>query len=76
VVFAVALQTLKLVAIAVVLVRKPTGSVTALLAGVLRGDLLNRDSIRFGFIFGICLNTTVRPLLEFLVVADPLADIL
>jgi len=75
VIFALALETAKLVAIAVLLMRETTVNVTTPLTRVLWGGFLNRDTVLGSFVLGVFLNTPERPLLEFRSVRNSLSNV-
>ena len=76
VVFTVAFETAKLVAVAVVLVREPTVRVTTALPGVLWRDSLDGNPVLGGFVLSGLFGATERPLMECARVRDAFADAL
>jgi hypothetical protein len=66
VVFAVALQTPEFVAVSVVLVGEATVNVAPSLTRVLWGDFLDGDAVLGGFVLGVLLDATKRPLVKLL----------
>jgi len=74
VVLAVAFETTELVTVSVVLVSKATVNVTASLTGVLWRDFLDSDAVLGGFVLGVLLDASERPLLEFAGVRDAFSD--
>ncbi|ERG93655.1 MAG: hypothetical protein J07HQW2_00088 [Haloquadratum walsbyi J07HQW2] len=59
-----ALQALKLVTVAVVLVREPTLAVTTPLTRISRRNVFYVNTVFLGFVFDVALEFAERPLLE------------
>ena len=69
------LQTLKLITIPIILMRKPTLTVTASLTRISRRNIIHVDTVLFGLVFDVSLEFAERPLLELRGVRNALADV-